>query len=806
MKTHRVLMWFLVSALAVGAVAAVRVTRDKENVVASRLEGTWVVRRELNLELTGRAGTSGESVADRIEFTSDDAVADAIPQEYDRFLADKTVYLAGRMTRGGKSYPFVLVSHRGNPHVVYFRERDGKPMGDAESFNVMLAVASDRKNDLLFIGGDFNNQAFSAFERAERHAPRRAQNALTPGSLELHPTFNNMSVYLRYAGDDDHDSRASLYYRKAGEHEWRQAHPPVRIDAKMLGGRQWTGSLLFLEEGTRYDVRMTLTDPDGVDGRKELTAAAATRRTSNASTGKTLTVTPGMSIQAAFDEATPGTTVLVRKGTYYEMVAGTKHGTPDAPITLKGEKGARIFASDQELAAGKNWKHEGGLLYSTRIRPVSQRLVAHEKFGRLYHYPDLACLKAETYTSERTQGEVCRIKGGWTQVGDTLYVILPDHGDPRAGGVHVSVRESCIRLTDSRHVTVEGFELAYAGESYGCCLNFDRCSNIRVHHNHIHHFRKRGVAFNRVEGGESLVEHNVISDFPVADWPWRAVKSHDAEDSAISFRTGRGCVARYNLVHNLFNGIDATSFFGSAEFSRDSDIYGNHIRNIGDDAVELDGHAVNHRIYHNVIANTHMAFSISPLNTGPVYIVRNTVRNYRRYVWKAQNGVVGHAFLYHNSTWADKDAVDPSRLRIINTSRVPNGNVVGRNNVFWACHYMLRWQGGFTGPCSFDYNAYFNPLGNYTFQWGGVTSRSFEAFQTTGQEAHGFVADPKYADAPAGDLTLSPASVLSNRGTVIPGINDDTPDGKPDIGAHEGGQPRSDRATYEGVPEELKDD
>jgi hypothetical protein len=38
-------------------------------------------------------------------------------------------------------------------------------MGDAESFNVMLAVAKESANDLLFIGGDFNNQPFSAYER-----------------------------------------------------------------------------------------------------------------------------------------------------------------------------------------------------------------------------------------------------------------------------------------------------------------------------------------------------------------------------------------------------------------------------------------------------------------------------------------------------------------------------------------------------------------------------------------------------------------------------------------------------------------
>jgi hypothetical protein len=44
----------------------------------------------------------------------------------------------------------------------------GDPLGDAESFNVMLAVARDGTNDLLFIGGDFNNQPFAAYRRVKR--------------------------------------------------------------------------------------------------------------------------------------------------------------------------------------------------------------------------------------------------------------------------------------------------------------------------------------------------------------------------------------------------------------------------------------------------------------------------------------------------------------------------------------------------------------------------------------------------------------------------------------------------------------
>jgi len=126
----------------------------------------------LTQRLTGRKAPVGESAGRSFEFSIDADVAGKIPAKYDKFLKGKTIYLAGTMKvqrrRGGaaKGHPFVLITHKGNPHVVYFRPRGGDPMGDAESFNVALAVAKDKAKDLLLIGGDFNNQPFSAYERA----------------------------------------------------------------------------------------------------------------------------------------------------------------------------------------------------------------------------------------------------------------------------------------------------------------------------------------------------------------------------------------------------------------------------------------------------------------------------------------------------------------------------------------------------------------------------------------------------------------------------------------------------------------
>ena len=156
----------LVAVAGLAIAAGLKLQPDKENVVASRLEGAWVSEPGLTQRLAG-VKVDGEPPHGPIEFIADSAVAEKISDKMADVLKSRQVYLAGWMKQGGGKHPFVLIEHKGNPHVVWFRPRDGDPMGDSESFNVMLAVARHKANDLLFIGGDFNNQPFSAFQRAK---------------------------------------------------------------------------------------------------------------------------------------------------------------------------------------------------------------------------------------------------------------------------------------------------------------------------------------------------------------------------------------------------------------------------------------------------------------------------------------------------------------------------------------------------------------------------------------------------------------------------------------------------------------
>jgi hypothetical protein len=153
---YRAFRW----APEVKSATGLRVDGDKENVVASQIEGAWVP----DVNVSERLGSKPRG---QIAFKTDSSRIQEIPSKFDRFLRGKQIYVCGTMTQDKVDTLFILIEHKGNPHLVYFREQDGDPFGDSESFNVMLARAKDQANDLLFVGGDFNNQPFVAFRRAK---------------------------------------------------------------------------------------------------------------------------------------------------------------------------------------------------------------------------------------------------------------------------------------------------------------------------------------------------------------------------------------------------------------------------------------------------------------------------------------------------------------------------------------------------------------------------------------------------------------------------------------------------------------
>jgi len=174
--TSRIVFSLFALCLTAGQVHAqerLQVQPDRQNVVASRLAGAWQTDSALTERLRGSPGVNDANVeqggARQIEFRSDPSIVEQVPQAMVDIIRSRIptlqIFMAGTVSLSGVDHPFILLNMSGNMTVVWFRERNGDPMGDAESFFVQLAPASEPQRDILLVGGDFNNQPFSALSR-----------------------------------------------------------------------------------------------------------------------------------------------------------------------------------------------------------------------------------------------------------------------------------------------------------------------------------------------------------------------------------------------------------------------------------------------------------------------------------------------------------------------------------------------------------------------------------------------------------------------------------------------------------------
>ena len=175
---------------------------------------------------------------------------------------------------------------------------------------------------------------------------------VVPGTLRVDATFEHIGALWWIDGDDDLDSSLQMEFRLEGEDSWihaaaaMRAHPALVVNGAPLGLNFWACSALFLEPNESYELRLTLTDPDG--GGETRTVVATTRLLPPAdSVGRQLYVVPGTGggdgslinpfkgLQSAAHSAAAGDVLHVSPGTY-EPFQLLSSGKPLAPIVFSG--------------------------------------------------------------------------------------------------------------------------------------------------------------------------------------------------------------------------------------------------------------------------------------------------------------------------------------------------------------------------------------------------------------------------------------------------------------------------------------
>ncbi|MBL7183808.1 MAG: hypothetical protein ISS50_05095, partial [Anaerolineae bacterium] len=218
----------------------------------------------------------------------------------------------------------------------------------------------------------------------EQPASEFTSTSTAAASIELYGTFHAMGIIVTIAAadDPDGDATATVEYR-TGSQAYQAGFPLSRMD-----DTRFVGSLFWLEPGTSYDVRVTLSDPDGdpLDG-VTVTASGATRPeivvpspahsyyVAPNGSGTACTLAAPCSLTEGLSQAQAGEEVVLRDGVYSQgEISLPRSGTAGAPIVIRGYDGesAILDGADPDTFT---WTDQGGGVYRTTVNVADPHLV-----------------------------------------------------------------------------------------------------------------------------------------------------------------------------------------------------------------------------------------------------------------------------------------------------------------------------------------------------------------------------------------------------------------------------------------------
>jgi hypothetical protein len=397
------------------------------------------------------------------------------------------------------------------------------------------------------------------------------------------------------------------------------------------------------------------------------------------------------------------------------------------------------------------------------------------------------------------------------------YHLITPAKDTRAT-IDVRNAENYTCVIDANYVIVRGVEFSNAA-IHGLVIKSRRHDNIIEDCHFVFWGRVGGPRTYGNEGGMDsaiyaerhagnlTVQRNLIENPRGASNDWDT--GHPNGPQAITLiNSSGGNVIRYNEIHSTedhgyndgIGGASNFSFEGSP--NRDSDIYGNIIANVWDDAIESEGANMNVRIFNNYIEKTFQDIATACTSKGPLYIFRNVFGQSRRTHRDPLGGSMikvgqrdefggGRKFVFHNT------AIQPKGAFNVFSGHV-NPNTVTRNNIF-DCPGRLTSSRQVDVPCDFDYDLFTGSERGIARERHGI--RGNPAFvKSYGLEFYPSSTTTRiqWGKVPVqqGDRTVNltdPVTTVPNpvidSGVRIPNFNDDYAGKAPDLGAFELGLP-----------------
>ena len=613
------------------------------------------------------------------------------------------------------------------------------------------------------------------------------------------PTLISIGLDWRINGDENRNAAVAISYRAKGETAWRTGLTPLRLQNENVSPtnvpplqykvpNMFSGSLFDLKPDTEYEVRLVLSDPDGVKG-------MATR---------TVSVRP---------RAEP---TVPAGGKVYHVY----------PYGYTGQKQEPSFMGLNAAYYLEGWRHaDWSNVSAPRVQPGDVILIhagvykdTRTEYGTNAARPSLGTPFDGTYylTQSGTPERPIIIKGAGDGEaifdGDGNYNLF----NLMAGnynyfeGITVRNTEVGFILGMKNIIGSSGFSLKHSKvENIGRGVYDDWGGSKDVY-----------IADNVFTGRHDPTKLLGWGQGAWAKYPGYPEKISGPLGSEYAVKIyGQGHVVAYNSVSFFHDGIDIASYAdpdGSPFELPDRipvsiDIYNNDVFAMGDNCIEADGGARNIRVLRNRCFNSAGgALSAQPFFGGPLYFVRNIV----------MQGTGGTL----------KFSITPSGILTYQNTFISATNLTNQASNVHFRNNLLMSQGGegpsfsvntYTNYSSSDYNGFrpgagvaepfawnspdFKVRSDYKNPFVARKYKTLAEYQAaTGQDRHSIVVDynvfTKFAPAEPADMqrlyyprdydfSLKPGSAPIDAGAVLANITDGFTGKAPDLGALEAGLP-----------------
>jgi hypothetical protein len=362
------------------------------------------------------------------------------------------------------------------------------------------------------------------------------------------PTIENLGFRWYIGGDSNRNASVTVAFRKKCQKLWKNALPMLRVHHEVANqrygpyrtGNLFAGSVLFLEPATTYEVRFTMSDPDGGSPPEPKIVTVTTRAEPKAyEGGRMIEATTEKGLMVAFEQAKPGDLILLQVGVYKGPFELNKSGTAEKPIVFRGPSNGKAVLEGRGV--------------NSRSRIVTLNGTHHLHFERLtFRNAQMAIYAAKPGGSQGLVVRGCRIhnvvygintgcenSSDW-YIADNEIIGINPTWYPRPPKTYMSPGHTGVNIYGRGHVI--------------CC-------------NRITRFSDSAAIYNFGPPVDDVMKHCVNIDFYNNDLSWAQDDTFEADYGCHNVRFYR------NRCYNTHTGMSTQPFYGGPVYLIRNELY-----------------------------------------------------------------------------------------------------------------------------------------------------------------------------------------------------------------------------------------